>query len=183
MSSIEIDKIIKLDGPVFVLVGGAIGAGKTTVVNKHLKSLAVLDPDAIQLSQIAGFYIFYDPKKVAQTLVELDARCKSFLKIKKSFIRMGTASQASAALKRADQAKEYGFTTVFLHVEVPVEQAVAQNAWRRKQGDRAVEFDKEYRITRTHAASRRTFEAIKDRFDYSCQFENNLDTNIAPIVN
>lgn len=168
--NISLEEISQLPGKTFVLVSGAIGAGKSYVCENFLADFVLHDPDQINEEQNSE----WDPKKSAMAQAELNRRCASSLASGESFIRMGTAVNYRAAKNRLNEAKDFDFRTVLLYISVSADQAELQNIERRVKNLRAVEKGQEYRIFRSHEKSKSTSEKLIENNipDFFCIFRN-----------
>lgn len=162
--------IKNLKGPVFVLMAGASGSGKSWTAEQFLNQFPIHDPDLINIEQNGE----YNEKKSSKAVAELEKRCKTSIEKKESFVRQGVCVNENAARKRLREAKDNGFTTIVLHVDVPVEQAIKQNLQRGEEGNRTIPDDKLYKIERGYQRVDEVMNVIKDESlaDFYIRFKN-----------
>lgn len=179
MDQIRIDQIAGLcryDDPLYVLVAGGIGVGKSWLADRHLGTLALVDVD--RFMEILG-YTDYDPKGF-QFRHAMDVTAKHVDELKaarSSLVAMGTCSDFPFARQRLEWAKADSYRTVLLHVTAPLDQAIRQNTQRRMAGKRAVaQHDEHPVISSSIERSGRTVETLlfgyTSLIDYHCPHSN-----------
>ena len=155
MKKINIEEIKSIKQPVYVLIAGAIGAGKSFVVSKYLNGIEVIDPDEITKVLGNGEYI---STNVAQSMAITKETVTTKLKDGKSFIQQGTSANLQSSINKMKQAKANGFTTVMLFVDTPISQAVVNVSNR---SDRNIISPR--KIERTANGAKHTFDFMSEQ--------------------
>lgn len=168
---IQIENITDLKGPVYVLIAGGIGAGKTHVIAKM--NLPIQNMDIDNTMHELGL-VEYNRENLAIAIKKISAEFDEKMAKKESLIAMGTSADLTFSINRLYWAKQKGYTTVLLHIDAPADQCLAQNAKRRVEGKRAVSKDEEFKIQRTCQASAATVAALRDTdlVDYFVYYDN-----------
>lgn len=171
---IEIDDIDALPFPIYVLVAGGIGAGKTRVVHENIHDIKVFDLDDV-MEELG--YTQYKPECTSVAMGLIAERIKKHMDTKQSMVAMGTAANLGFSIDRLHWAKMMGYQTVLLHIDATAQQSIKQNAQRRSQGQRAVSPSEEYRIPRTTRDAANTVATLRDTVlvDYFCYYRNTPD--------
>ena len=160
-----IKSLLDFDQKVYVLYGG-IGSGKSYHVERNFPNVKVIDSDNIAMSGHKG-----DLKDIPNTVYSTAAKEKlkqvaNALQGDQSFIEMGTSANKEAAIKKINKAKEMGFVTAFIFVDVPLQVSIDRNRSRIESGGRGVPQDLEYKIERTNERARETSNSLKSLVDY-----------------
>lgn len=159
LNSIE-DLKTYLEDKLFIVVGGGIGSGKTYFVDNTLKKvvgdLLTFDVDAINRELGGGVY---KRELAGQALARMRKGLEQSLRGKQSVIFSGTNSKYEALVKRLQIAKENNFTTILIHIDVPLEQALKQNKERASTGIHP-EVPEE-KLVRTNKNSKEVFDKVK----------------------
>ena len=143
--SISIGQLNTLEDPVYVLIAGGVGAGKSYVLSKNTsKAMAITK------------------KKVLDMLDSGE-----------SFIHMGTSANLNATINKLKVAKDKGFTTVLLFIDTPPEQAIENNKERVTKGGRGDTIP-DHKFQRTYDGAKNTFDNLKndDLVDYVIHYDN-----------
>jgi len=148
--------IEKSDKPIYVLVAGSVGAGKSFIINKFLSDTDVIDPD--DFTKSLGNET-YNSSNVAKSMSLVRKAVKDKLNKKESFVQQGTSANLQNTIKKLIQAKKAGFKTVLLYVSAPIEQAFEQIQQRVKKGGHGKDIDFK-KIDKTYKGSKLTFKAL-----------------------
>lgn len=154
MKKIQITDIKNISKPLYILVAGAIGAGKSTVVSKYLSEIEVVDPDIYTMQLGSGVY---DDKNVATSMAMTKAMVKQMLEGDKSFIQQGTSANLQSSLNKMMEAKKKGFETVLLYVDTPLEKSIKNVANRTDRNSIPT-----YKVERTHNGALLTYQVFTD---------------------
>lgn len=162
----EINTLLKNNKKVWVLTGGAPGSGKSYVAKKYI-SLPIIDMDDY-VERLSGGKGKYNQKfgSKARVLARKDVD-KNFA-TGQSFLKQGVSAGFKAVENQCKQAKEAGFVTVFLYIDISTDQAKANNLKRVKSGERESSVS-DYVIDRKWKDSKEVFNQIKKTpglFDY-----------------
>ena len=181
-----ITKVEDSGGRIYILTVGGIGSGKSYVSNKYIFGIEQIDSDeeAKKLSQQID-NVMYNPARGQKGISAAFQKADKFFEKGKSFLMHGTSANSQAALNKLNKAKQHGFTTMLLYVEVPYDQAVGQNRERIGKGERGVPQEKEYKVQRTWENANKTFELLKnnDSVDFTCHFINKrTDDNLRKYI-
>ena len=154
MKKIKITDIntLKNENPLYILVAGAIGAGKSTIVSSYLNNFEVVDPDIYTTHLGNGVY---NLKHVAQSMAMVKETVNHFLDKKASFVQQGTSANIKSTINKMIKAKEKGFTTILLYVDTDKYQCVT-NVLNRNDRN---EIPKE-KILRTYMGSNLTYKLM-----------------------
>ena len=174
MLKLQIDDIDSLPFPVYVLVAGGIGVGKTHVVRKNIRDIQVMDLDDV-MEELG--HRKYDSRNTSEAMNIITERVEAVLERCESMVAMGTSANLPFSIDRLYGAKNRGYKTVLLHVDASIEQAVYQNELRREKGQRAVGPEESYKIHRTNQGAANTVATLKDTdlVDYFIHHINNPD--------
>jgi len=157
ISITELEGMIeKSEQPVYVVVAGSLGSGKSFLVNKHLPGVDSVDQDEFNKKLGGGVYTEENVKDamamVRQTVAENFAN-------KKTFIQQGTSSNLQIAINKLKSGKQHGFVTVLLYVDTPIEQAVKQVEKRLSSGGHGETIGKRD-VEVSSAGAKLTFRAL-----------------------
>lgn len=171
---IDIDDVDKLDGPLYVLVTGTMGAGKSTVIGKHIKSIPIMDIDDVIAEVGNGVY---DRANALTAHEIISKRIFHMMDRRESFVAMGTGASVYGVVERLANAKEMGYKTALLYVYAPVNQALEQNRHRINNGERGVKLDEEHKIIEAHKLVENTVHHLKHTrlLDYIVEYDNTRD--------
>ena len=142
--------------PIFILVAGSVGSGKSFIVQKKLPHIDVIDPDAFTVELGGGVY---DAKNVAKSIKMVNKAVADRLNNKQSFVQQGTSANLQASINKLKVAKENGFVTVLLYVDAPVEQAIASVKKRVASGGHGETIDAK-KVENTSAGAKLTFRTL-----------------------
>jgi len=147
-------------GPIYVLVAGGIATGKTHVVRQYIHEVEVIDVDDFMVKLGHTDYTPRGPQLEAAMNLTGDYIAEKKQRME-SMVAMGTSANLDWAKYRLVEAKLDLYTTVLLHVTTAtVEQAHAQNAYRRELGLRAVTDQDMPVIAKTRSASDETVRSL-----------------------
>jgi predicted kinase len=155
MQKINIEKINLISEPLYILIAGSIGAGKSFVVSKYLDNFEVIDPDEITMALGNGKYI---PTNVAKAMAMTKKNVSTKLKDGNSFIQQGTAANLQSTINKLLQAKNNGYTTVLLYVDTSINQAIINVSIRTDRSDIPLK-----KIERTSEGAKHTFEFMSKK--------------------
>lgn len=170
----DINTIVSVsDSPIYVLVAGGIGAGKSTVVQQHV-NMPIMDIDDV-MDELG--YKEYTHAQTAEAMEIITKRVEDVLDKKESMVAMGTSANLSFSIDRLYGAKQRGYKTVLLWVDTPVDLAIKQNCIRREANRRAVRLEEEYKIERTSIAAANTVASLKRTMlvDYYVHYVKTFD--------
>jgi len=140
--------------PLYILIAGAIGSGKSTVVSKYLLDINLVDPDIYTMKLGGGVY---DDKNVATSMSMTKVTVESLLKGNESFIQQGTSANLQSTLNKMMNAKKNGFTTILLYIDTPLEKSIENVANRTDRNNIP-----SYKIKRTHNGALLTYQVFTD---------------------
>ena len=140
--------------PLYVLVAGAIGAGKSYIVNKYLSDLHIIDIDENTLKLGNGVY---DGANVRESMTLTFAEVKAQFKKNESFVQQGTSANLQSTINKMKLAKEYGFTTILLLIDTDPKQAYINATTRVDRNNIS-----STKIKRTYGASKSVFNFMND---------------------
>lgn len=168
----EIDLLI--DGPLYVLVAGAAGVGKSTIVERHVKTIKMMDVDYI-ISEIGNGV--YNRDNAGKAFEIIAKRIDLIMARKESFIAMGTAANMTQTAERLTEAKKAGYLTIMVHIKAPLEQILEQNRQRIENGERGVKLDEEHKIEEMFIGSNYTVNHLGKTplIDYLVEYDNTRD--------
>lgn len=159
----------KSDKPIYVMVAGSVGSGKSYVVERDL-DIHTIDPDKFTVELGDGVY---DGKNVAKSMAMVKKAVAERLDKKLSFLQQGTAANLQSTINKFKVAKEKGFITVLLYIDAPVEQAIAQVEKRVAAGGHGDTIDRK-KVENTSAGAKLTFRALSG-VDFDKATEEDLD--------
>lgn len=170
ISMAELDALTKKsDKPIYVVVAGSVGSGKSYVVERDL-DIHTIDPDKFTVELGDGVY---DGKNVAKSMAMVKKDVAERLDKKLSFLQQGTAANLQSTINKFKVAKEKGFITVLLYIDAPIEQAIAQVEKRVAAGGHGDTIDRK-KIENTSAGAKLTFRALSG-VDFDKATEEDLD--------
>ena len=170
ISMAELDALTKKsDKPIYVVVAGSVGSGKSYVVERDL-DIHTIDPDKFTVELGGGVY---DGKNVAKSMAMVKKAVAERLDKKLSFLQQGTAANLQSTINKFKVAKEKGFITVLLYIDAPIEQAIAQVEKRVAAGGHGDTIDRK-KIENTSAGAKLTFRALSG-VDFDKATEEDLD--------
>ena len=166
----ELDALTKKsDKPIYVVVAGSVGSGKSYVVERDL-DIHTIDPDKFTVELGDGVY---DGKNVAKSMAMVKKAVAERLDKKLSFLQQGTAANLQSTINKFKVAKEKGFITVLLYIDAPIEQAIAQVEKRVAAGGHGDTIDRK-KVENTSAGAKLTFRALSG-VDFDKATEEDLD--------
>jgi predicted kinase len=168
-TSISIGQLNTIDGSLYVLICGGVGAGKSYVLSKNT-DLPIIDIDDVTMELGNGEY---NPKNTSKAMAITNKKVKSKIESGESFIHMGTSANLNSTINKLTYAKSNGYTTVLLFIDTPPEQAYANNQERVGAGGRGNEIP-EHKFQRTYDSAKNTFDKLKDDelTDYVIHYDN-----------
>lgn len=170
ISMAELDALTKKpDKPIYVVVAGSVGSGKSYVVERDL-DIHTIDPDKFTVELGDGVY---DGKNVAKSMAMVKKAVAERLDKKLSFLQQGTAANLQSTINKFKVAKEKGFITVLLYIDAPIEQAIAQVEKRVVAGGHGDTIDRK-KVENTSAGAKLTFRALSG-VDFDKATEEDLD--------
>ncbi len=170
ISMAELDALTKKsDKPIYVVVAGSVGSGKSYVVERDL-DIHTIDPDKFTVELGDGVY---DGKNVAKSMAMVKKAVTERLDKKLSFLQQGTAANLQSTINKFKVAKEKGFITVLLYIDAPIEQAIAQVEKRVAAGGHGDTIDRK-KVENTSAGAKLTFRALSG-VDFDKATEEDLD--------
>ena len=168
-TSISIGQLNTIDEPLYVLIAGGVGAGKSYVLSKNT-DLPIIDIDDVTMELGNGEY---SPKNTAKAMAITKRKVSDMMEAGKSFIQMGTSANLNSTINKLTVAKGKGYTTVLLFIDTPPEQAYANNQERVGAGGRGDGIP-EHKFQRTYDGAKNTFDKLKDDelTDYVIHYDN-----------
>lgn len=165
----EVDGLI--DGPLYVLIAGAAGVGKTTIVGKYVKTIKMMDLDDVIVEVGKGVY---SRDNAPEALEIITQRIGIMMEQGVSFIAMGTATNTDSVVERLINACDFGYKTVLIYIQAPLQQILMQNRLRIENGQRGVKLDEEHVIEQMFMGSAYTVSRLKqlDLVDYLVEYDN-----------
>jgi len=159
------------DRPLYILVAGAAGVGKSTIFKKYCTNFPIMDVDDIIAELGDGVY---DRTNVPEAIEIITKRVFHMMESQESFVAMGVSSVLRVAIERLTNAKEMGYYTVLVHIHAPLQQIIDQNRERIDQGKRGVILEEEHRIEEMFEGSNQTAKYLKesDLLDYLIEYDN-----------
>tara|TARA_R110001606_G_scaffold82261_1_gene188845 strand:- start:684 stop:1226 length:543 start_codon:yes stop_codon:yes gene_type:complete len=168
-TSISIGQLNTIDEPLYVLIAGGVGAGKSYVLSKNT-DLPIIDVDDVTMELGNGKY---DSKNTGRAREITKQKVADAMEKGESFIQMGTSANLNSTINKLTYAKSNGYTTVLLFIDTPPEQAYANNQERVGAGGRGNEIP-EHKFQRTYDGAKNTFDKLKDDelTDYVIHYDN-----------
>lgn len=160
MKEININKlntfIKSSSSPIYIIVAGSVGSGKSFVTKRDLKNIKTIDPDAFTMELGDGVY---DSKNVAKSMSLVKKETEEMFKNGQSFLQQGTAANLQSTINKLKKAKQSGFITVLFYVDTDIEQAMKQVEKRVASGGHGSTIDLK-KIETTSNSARLTFRAL-----------------------
>lgn len=166
MNITEINTLLKNNKKVWILTGGAPGAGKSYVAHKYIKT-PIIDMDDY-VEKLSGGKGKYDPKFGSKARVLARKDVDKYFAKGQSFLKQGVSAGFNAVENQCKQAKSDGFICVFLYIDVSIKQAKENNQKRVESGERESSVA-DYVIERKAKDSKDVFNQVKKAsglFDY-----------------
>jgi len=142
--------------PIYIIVAGSVGAGKSYIVDKHLPNIDTIDPDKFTIELGKGVY---NGKNVSKSMAMVKKAVAERLSNKQSFLQQGTAANLQSTINKLKKAQENGFKTVLLYIDAPIEQAIKQIEKRVRAGGHGDTISPD-KVQRTSEGARLTFRAL-----------------------
>lgn len=112
---ISISSIATLSPPIFVLMSGGMGAGKSFVASKYLPDFSTIDVDQEKRNLSAGNI---NDRSLIRPATEIAIKkYKKYLNSRSNIVYQGISPNVSGIKNKMKLAKENGYTTVLLRVE------------------------------------------------------------------
>lgn len=141
--------------PIYILVAGATGSGKSFIVKRDL-NIDTIDPDEFTIQLGDGIY---NNKNVSKSMALVKKAVLEKFKNQETFLQQGTSANLQSTINKLKTAKEHGFTTVLLYVDAPIEQAIKQIEKRVSDGGHGESIDRK-KVENTSAGARLTFRTL-----------------------
>lgn len=148
--------IAKSKKPIYVVVAGSVGSGKSYVAKRDLKGIKTIDPDAFTMELGGGEY---DASNVAKSMAMVKKEAEEMFKSGQSFLQQGTSANLQSTINKLKKAKQSGFRTVLFYVDTDIEQAMKQVEKRVGDGGHGSTIDLK-KVTNTSNGARLTFRAL-----------------------
>lgn len=160
----DIKELLNSDQKVYILYGGGIGSGKSYHAENNFSGVKVVDMDDIAVSMVKpGTPLDQIPKEVYnKALKKKLSEIQNGLNGEESFIEMATSSNLTATQNKLQRAKENGFVTAFIFVDVPLQVSIQRNRERIEKGGRGIKPELEYKVERTNNAAREVANKMKN---------------------
>ena len=169
----EVDELEKVrsDAPLYVMIAGGMAAGKTHIVNENIKAISIFDIDDVMRGLS---FVEYTRDEFAKAMRHISKMIDDYMKLEESMVAMGTASNTTVAINRLYAAKMKGYDTVLVHIDTPVSQAIEQNFYRIKNGERGVSQSDEHKIETTTSGAVQTVAVLRESalVDYFVYYNN-----------
>jgi len=170
----EINDLLKKYDKVWILTGGAPGAGKSYIAKKYI-NLPIIDMDDY-VEKLSGGKGKYNPNLGSKARVLARSDVDKNLKFGKSFLKQGTSAIFNAVKNQCEQAKAAGFICIFLYIDIPINQAFSNNKKRTESGERESSVP-DFVIERKLKDSRTVFKLIQNSanlFNYYSYYLNKM---------
>lgn len=154
---------------VFLLIIGGSASGKNYVHEKHFKKIPLVDVDAIT-TKLSGGDFEKARKLVSKAIAQANKDLESYYQKGQSVAQVSTGSGATAVINKLNKAKEYGFETALVLVDVDTNKAIERNQARASSGKQGLIPD--WKVEKTNNAARETFNSVKSLVDYSLKIKN-----------
>jgi len=113
--------------PLYIIMAGSVGSGKSYFIDKHFADVTSIDVDDIKkdLGDTTG------DKKVAKAVKILQDEVDKLLKGSESFIQQGTSANLQSTINKLKKAKEHNFKTVLIYVDGGDEEEIFKRIQQR----------------------------------------------------
>lgn len=155
--------------PIYILVAGSVGSGKSFLVNRDLE-VDTIDPDEFTMKLGNGVY---DGKNVAKSMAMVKKAVTEKFNKKETFLQQGTSANLQSTINKLKKAKDSGFVTVLLYVDAPIEQAIKQIEKRVSGGGHGASINRK-KVEKTSAGAKLTFRALSG-VDFEDATEKDLE--------
>jgi len=163
-----ISDIVK-DDRVLVLIIGGSASGKNYIHQQYFSKIDLVDVDAIT-KKLSGGDFEKARKLVAKATSIANKELESYYEKGKSVAQVTTGSGESGLINKIKKAKEYGFRTAVILVDVDVNKAIERNKSRAASGEQGLIPD--WKVEKTNMAARETYNKVKKLADYSASIKN-----------
>jgi len=150
-----LNSLIKGSKPIYIIVAGSTGSGKSFVVKRDL-DVKTIDPDDFTMKLGNGIY---DSKNVAKSMSMVRKAVNDSLNKKETFLQQGTSANLQSTINKLKKAKEKGFITVLLYIDAPIEQALKQVKKRVSSGGHGASIDLK-KVKNTSAGAKLTYRSL-----------------------
>lgn len=160
---------INNEDKVFLLIIGGSASGKNYIHSKNFSKIDLIDIDKIT-EKLSGGDFKKARKMVSKAISIANKELEKYFENEKSVAQVSTGSGAKAVINKFNKAKEYGFKTALVLVDVDVKKAIERNQERAKSGKQGLIPD--WKVEKTNGAARETYNAVKNQVDYSVVIRN-----------
>lgn len=154
---------------VFLLIIGGSASGKNYIHNKHFSKIELVDVDEIT-KELSGGDFEKARKMVSKAIAQANKEIDKKLQDGKSVAQVSTGSGDKAVINKLNKAKEYGFETALVLIDVDVKKAIQRNQERAQAGKQGLIPD--WKVEKTNNAARETFTKAKQYATYSTIIKN-----------
>ena len=142
--------------PIFILVCGSLGSGKSTIVDTYLSNITVIDPDKFTIDLGNGTYY---GSNVAKSMAMVKKAVIEQMDKRETFIQQGTSANLQSTFNKLKVAHAKGYKTILLYVDTSVEQAIKQIENRVSFGGHGATIDAT-KVAKTSAGAKLTFRTL-----------------------
>lgn len=160
--------ILKED-KVFLLIIGGSASGKNYIHKKFFSKIDLVDVDAIT-TKLSGGDFEKARSLVSKAISMASKELEQYYAKGKSVAQVSTGSGAKAVINKFNKAKEYGFKTALVLVDVDIKKAIQRNQDRAASGKQGLIPD--WKVEKTNNAARETYNTVKDQVDHAIVIRN-----------
>lgn len=168
LSESTISGILK-EGKIFLLIIGGSASGKNYIYQKNFSKIPLIDIDKIT-TELSGGDFEKARSFVSKAVSIANKDIEKYLEQGKSVAQVSTGSGDKAVINKFNKAKEYGFKTALILVDVDIDKSIKRNQERANSGKQGLIPD--WKVEKTNAAAKDTYNKIKHLVDYSLIVKN-----------
>ena len=162
-------KDIQKEDKIFIMIIGGVASGKSYIYEKNFSKIKLVDVDEY-VKKLSGGDWEKARKLVSKGVMAAKADLLKSFKDNKSVVHMGIGGSIKQTTNKFLWAKEKGFKTAIVLVDVSLDKALERNQSRADKGERNLIPD--YKVQRSNTTSRENYKVYKKITDYSIIIKN-----------
>jgi len=155
---ISISKLLERP-KIFIMIIGGVASGKSHVQELYFSGLKLIDIDEYTKRESGGDFELAR-KLVSKAIKNVEADLRKTFKSGQSVVNTGTGASVNGVINKFKWAKDAGFETAIVFVDVPLKTALKRNNTRAASGERNLIPD--YKVERTNKQARENFKIFKN---------------------
>jgi len=154
---------------IFIMIVGGVASGKSYFYDKHFSHIKLIDIDKYTEKAADGDWE-EARKQVGPMIKKVESDIRDHFKTGVSLVNTGSGASTAGVLNKFKWAKEAGYKTAIVFVDVDVKTAQKRNRKRAKDGDR--NLIPAYKVQRTNEDARKNFNTFRKAADFAVKVQS-----------